>query len=198
MREAAREIATLAVARAKQGGHLKVRQREQLRRALARVAEARGWGSMAASAPDPVRNAAKDGARLTQKGTAALATELTDELAQKKTEMSRLERAAKAIRKMADDSKAPYPTEVSYSHTARDSSESLITKTEELTLNDADEAQEAAQTIERRMETWGKLREQMIAELKQRQKQLEEMKRDLATFVESTEGLLHEVLATLH
>ena len=112
--------------------------------------------------------------------------------------MSRLQKSVKAIWKLAEDESTEYPQDVSYSHTARDATVGLVTKTEELTLADAGEARDAAQVIEKRTETWGKLREQMIADLKQKQKQLEEMKSELTEFAESTQGLVREVLATLH
>ncbi len=38
----------------------------------------------------------------------------------------------------------------------------------------------------------------MVEELKQRQRRVAEMKKDLSNFVEWSQGLLRDVLATLH
>ncbi len=59
-----------------------------------------------------------------------------------------------------------------------------------------DVAAEAAQTIEAKRETWDKLRLEMLDDLGERQRQLDEMKRTLSAFLESSEGLVRHVMST--
>ena len=74
----------------------------------------------------------------------------------------------------------------------------LVTKTEELTFADAEEAERAARTIENKLDSWERLRAQMLEDLKRRQEQLEELKERLAAFTESFRGLVVEVFAILY
>jgi hypothetical protein len=98
---------------------------------------------------------------------------------------------------LAADAKTEYPAEVEYSHTARDGLRRLVTKTEALTLADADEATSAAATLEKRLEGYAKLRDQMLEELEERQRQIDEMRDGLSGFVAASNRLVVEVLATL-
>ena len=193
-----RRLASLALARHEQEGRLRVRQREQLRRALFSAGESLGWESLTAGEADPVEGASKDVARLTRNGTRSLMRDLDNEITAKKREMTQLKAVAKSIQKLAKDGATTYPAEVTYTHTARGSTTGYVTKTETLVLADAAEAEGAAAKIEKKMDAWAKLREEMLKDLKRRQQQLDELKGTVTEFVSSSEGLLVEVFAVLH
>ena len=112
-------------------------------------------------------------------------------------EIRTLKASAKQILKLAKDKKTEYPTEVTYVHTARDAVEGLITKVEVVTVEEASEAEAAAMNIEKRLESWGKLKDQMVDELKQRRVRVEDMKNHVNAFVDMSRGLLVEVFAIL-
>jgi hypothetical protein len=188
------KLASLAIAWMKQDGRLRVRQYEELRRALAKVAEFRGW---AATGADPVAPAIKDVKSLTKAGSQFIAQELVEELADKKTEVSRLREVADSFHELADTAEWGGPVEVSYSHTAREG-DGLATRTQTLTLVDAGEAKEAAATIEKKLDTWEKLRSQMLEDLKQQQHQLTEMEDSIPAFAEASRATVGDVLAILH
>ncbi|HCK35007.1 MAG TPA: hypothetical protein DHW20_07550, partial [Gemmatimonadetes bacterium] len=80
---------------------------------------------------------------------------------------------------------------------ARDSVQSMFTKTEDVELNNAEETLALAEAIERQIDHWTTLRDIMIAELKLEQKQLGVMTKNLSQFVKSMHPLLGEVVATL-
>lgn len=196
--EAARALAALALLRAKQGGQLNVRQREELRRALARAAENLSWNVMAASTDEPVVKASKDVMNLVTRGAKSIAEDLATELANKKTEMTVLGRTHKAIHKLADKHDFEEPAEITYTHTARDGVDGYQTNTETLTFATATEARDEADKIEKKMDSWNKLREAMLVDLKQKQKQVAQLPDTQGAFVESTRTLLRDVFATLH
>ncbi len=193
MRQAALKLASLAMAWMKQDRQLRVRQREELRRALARAAEFRGW---AAIGGDPMESAIKDVKSLTKSGSNFIAQELEAELADKKIEVSQLREVAISIHELAGTADWGDPVEVSYSHTVR-AGDGRATRPETLNLVDAGEAKEAAATIEKRLDTWEKLRGQMLDDLKRRQRQVNEMRDSISAFAESSRGLVGEVLAIL-
>jgi hypothetical protein len=177
----------------KQGGHLKLREREELRRVFASAAELLGWATIRR---DPVEAATKDLLKLARSGARLLTRELADEVASKKMEMSQLEKVANSLHKLAEGADFTDSVEISYSHTGRSPPQGLVTRTETLTLTDADEAAEAARTIEAKRETWDKLRREMLDALGERQRQLDEMKRSLPAFVESSDVLVRHVMST--
>jgi hypothetical protein len=72
-----------------------------------------------------------------------------------------------------------------------------VTKTEELVLKDADEASSAADKIEKKLENYAKLRDEMLEDLKHERRQLGKMREGLGKFVADSNGLVLEVLATL-
>lgn len=185
----------MALAWVAQDGHLRVRQREQLRRAFAAAAEFLSWTMIT---EDPVEIANADVVKLARSGARALTRELADELAAKKSEITALKKSQKALQKLADSGDFTEPIETSYTHTVRKPSRGLVTRTEELVLTEPQEALDAVNTIEKRMEAWTKLREEMLVELKKQQERLEEMKRNLPDFVDSSMGLVREVFAILH
>lgn len=189
-----RKLATLAKAWMIQDGRLRVRQREQLRRALFAAAELLEWSMISENA---VEIAMRDVAKLTKVGTRALTRDIANELASKKKEMSELEKFASSMTKLAEKDDFADPVEVSYSRTAREA-DHLVTKTELLTLTEAQGAVDAAQTVEKKMVSWGKLRDEMIEDLKKQQRQLDELKDSLSGFVESSKRTVREVFATLY
>ena len=197
MRSVARQVTALALVRLKQGGRLNVRQREDLRRALARAGEEMGWSQTAAHSDDPVAAVSKTVRSMLKSGARILKQEVADDLSEKRKEEARLKKVIAQIRDIAADDSVEYPVEITYSHTARDAARGLVTKTESLTFEDAKEALKAAKSIEKRMGRWAKLREQMLDDLKQRQKRVGDVTSNLSEFLESSQGLLREVIVTL-
>ena len=147
---------------------------------------------------DPVAAASKEMAKLARNGTRALEKDLADEVAVKKAEITQLKAMAKQLHKLSKDKKAEYPVEISYSHTAKTPGQGLVTKTPELVIKDAGDAESAALDIEKRLPRWGDLKDEMLEELKRRQAELDDMRRGLSGFVDSSKRLLAEVFAILH
>lgn len=189
-----RELATLALEWVKQGQKLRVRQRERLRRVLAVTADVMSWQSVS---KDGLDKATKDIAKLARSGTRSIRRELDRERETKRSESRSLKTAVKELRKLAESSDSDGPTEFSYSYTARSPSWGLVTKTEELTLADADEATAAADTVEKRSATWDKLRIEMLEELKAKDNRWAELSGSLSDFAQAYRGLVKEVLATV-
>ncbi len=187
----------LALERMQQDGSLNVRQRDQLRRALVRTAEARGWVLIPDNTADRVGEAAQDLAILAEAGALSLKSDLGEEVAAKNNELKQLREVVQTVQKMAASARTSYPAEIEFSHTARQGPQNLVTKTQTLTLSDTAEAQDAAATLERNMEGWAKLRDQMLEELEHRQHQIEQTRRSLSEFVEASRTLVGEVLAVL-
>lgn len=144
-----------------------------------------------------MESAIKDVKNLTKAGSHFIAQELEAELADKKIEVSQLREVAISIHELAGTADWGDPVEVSYSHTVR-AGDGLATRTETLNLVDAGEAKEAAATIEKKLDTWDKLRGQMLDDLKRRQAQLNEMRDSISAFAESSRGVVGDVLAILH
>jgi hypothetical protein len=194
---ASRKMASLALEKLRQEGTLKVRQLEQLRRALAAAADALEWDLIPGTKMDRAAAAAQDMAKLADVGADSLERDLADLLDGKKAEVTQLKKVAKALHALAADSSTSYPAEIEYSHTARNGSRGLFTKVASLVLNDAGEAVSAAAAIEKRLDNYAKLRDEMLIELKLKQRQITEMRRGLPGFVESSNGIVVDVLATL-
>jgi hypothetical protein len=180
-----------------QDGQLSVRQREGLRRAFAAAAGVFGWVAIDPGAHEPVDAATKDLMKLAERGARCLDGELAAELAEKKTETSRLKQVAKTISKMAAKGDFDEPVEVPYCHTAKEGSQRRVTKMAKFTLTNPSEAEDAARTIEKNLEGWEKLRVEMISELKGKQKELTEMKKTLPSLLQSHRGLLTAVLTAV-
>ncbi len=198
MGQVARDLATLAFARMQQDGELLIRQQEQLRRALAASGRSLGWAGRAAHNAEWEADVNKDVLRIARNGARSLLRELATRETTKKNELKTLKKVAAAITKMAEDPDAEYPIELTYLHTARDSVRDLVTKTEERIVNDGEEAMAVVRNIEKNSARWETLRDEMIIELKERQKEVGAMKRNLSSFVQSLQPLLREVLVTLH
>jgi hypothetical protein len=177
----------------KQGGRLNLREREKLRRVFASASELFGWATIR---QDPVETASKDLLKLARSGARLLTREFADEVASKKTEMSALKKVERSLHTLAKEADFTDPIEISYLHTGRKPPEGLVTRTETLTLADAAEATEAAHNIEAKQELWDKLRLEMLEDLAERQRQLDEMKRTLPAFVEASDALVRHVIST--
>lgn len=195
--ELGRAVAMLALERTRQNDTLNVRQRDQLRRAVAQIAEVRSWVLIPGATNDRVTKAAEDLAVLAEAGALSLKSDVADEVAAKNDELKQLREVARTVQKMATSERTTYPAEIEYSHTARQGSQDLVTKTDTLTLTDSAEAQSAAATLEKSMEGWARLRDQMLEELADRQHQIEETRRGLSSFVDASRTLVGEVLAVL-
>jgi hypothetical protein len=194
--DAGRQLATLALDKLRQEGTLGVRQRELLRRALTTTGDAFEWNRLQGSETVRANAAAKDVAALADFGADLLEKALTEELATKKAEVQQIKKIQASIQKLAKDSRATYPAEFVYQHSARDGSGGTVTKTVTLTPNNAEEALAAVATLEKRMEDFAKLRDQMLVQLENRRRLVREMKKGLANFVTAAHGLVLDVLST--
>ena len=197
LHDVSRQLASLALAQVEQEGHLGVRQREQLRRALATAGEALGWAGRVADSEDGVAEVSKDVLTMAKGGAKSMARDLAEELAGKKTEIAQIRRAAASATKMAESKKTTYPAEITYSFTVRDATGDLVTRTETLPMENSEEALSAAATIEKNPTGRLKLKDLMIADLKQKQKQVEVMTKTLSDFIEYSHDLLRDVLHNL-
>lgn len=197
MKRVTGELAAIAVARVKQQGRLKVRQREQLRRAIARAGETLGWAATAPFKSDPVAELSKDVAKLVRKGARRMKRNVRHELAEKEAEISQLKEVVATVEELADNPDS-LPAEITYSHTARHASQGLVTKTETLVLEDEDEARKAAKKMKKRIKRWRKYRDQMLEQLEEERQYLTTTTSSLSEFVDSSRGVVGEVLATMH
>lgn len=195
--ETARDLTVLGLTRLKQAGRLNVRQREQVRRALARAGDALGWAAIAATSEDPAAEIRTDVEKVIADGSRSLKRELATTVAAKESEISGLEEVAASARALSEAKDPSFPAEITYSHTVRDVTRGLITNTETLTVSDAAEAEGAAASIEKNLSRWDRLRTKMLQELEERQGLVNQLSRDRADFVDSVEDLVPEVLVTL-
>jgi hypothetical protein len=197
IKEVARQFARLALAQLSQEEGLNIRQTEQLRRGLATAGEALGWTARTAASDDPISEVTGDVLKLTKGGAKAIEKDLAAELIRKKTEIRELVKTGETTRAMAEIEGQTYPVDVTYSFTARDASGELITKTDTITALNADEVVKAANKVEKNMPSREKLTGLMVIDLKDKQKKLAAMLKEVADFVKSTHGLLREVLGNL-
>lgn len=197
LNETGRTLAFLALERLRQDGSLVVRQREQLRRALATAGEVLDWSLIPGGRTDRAAAVKKHMTELAEFGAKALDSDLVSLLEEKRAEIDALEEVTSTLRALAENPDAEYPAEVEYSHTARDGQRRLVTKTETVVVADADEATSAAAALEKKLEGYAKLRDQMLEHLEQDRRQIDEMRDDLGGFVAASNGLVLEVLATL-
>lgn len=190
-------LATLGLVKIKKGERLNVRRRESLRRALADAGEPLRWSELAALSPNPVDVAAGDVKKLVKSGARSIERTVEDELLEKKAEVKRLKKVVASLRDLAEDSKIEYPTEVTYSRTAKSTGDGFVLKTETLVLNDAEEALKAAKKIEKSLPNWTKIRDENVGELKRKQDTIKSLTVNLGDLVESWRGVLKEVLVTM-
>lgn len=192
-----RQLAALALAELEQQSPLGVRQGEQLRRALTTAGDALYWTATAAHSQDSIADVSKDFMTMAKGGSRAMGRDLANELAAKKVEMKRLAATLVEATKLAESPETAFPADITFSYTVRDAFSELVTKTETLTPTEASEAASAAAALERSMPSRTKLSDLMIIELKRKQSQLEVMTKNLAEFIQSSRGLLQEVMANL-
>jgi hypothetical protein len=198
MNDVARKLAVIALADVNQEGLLSVRQREQLRRALALAGEGLAWDLTVANGTDPLRDVTKDVLALSKAGAKGMAAALVDELAMKEGEMEQISEVSESAREMSENAETPYPLDISYHYTVRDVMQGLATKIETITANDAKEMLSAADSIARSLPSRGKLANLMIVALEKKQLQIEVTKKTLPDFTKSLRQLLEEVLANIH
>ena len=192
-----RQLAALALAELEQESPLGVRQGEQLRRALATAGDALDWTATAAHSDDSIAEVSKDFMTMAKGGLRAMGRDLANDLAEKKLEVNRLTATLASATKLAEGPETAYPTEITFSYTVRDAFTELVTKTETVEVTETSEAASAAAALERSMPARTKLADLMIIELQRKQSQIEVMTKALSDFVESSQGLLREVLANL-
>ena len=192
-----RELAEIALIRVGQGGRLNVRQKEQLRRALAKAGILLRWAATVVGVKDPIAEVSKDVAKICKNGAQTLTSDLEDELDRKKAEIKELEKTIAQARKTAASKKTEFPAEVTFTRTAREAASGLVTKTETVTFEEASEMETWADKTENTVDRWTGLRDQMVVELKGKKSELAEVKKTLGEFVKWLQPLLSEVLATL-
>jgi signal recognition particle subunit SEC65 len=130
-------------------------------------------------------------------GSRAIGRDLAKELAAKKVEVKQLADTLASTTKLVEDPKTEYPSDITFSYTVRDAFTELVTKTETVTVTETGEATSAAAALARSMPARTKLADLMNIELKRKQSQLEVMTKGLSDFIESSRGLLQEVIANL-
>lgn len=140
---------------------------------------------------------AQDVHRLTGAGVRALERDLDDEIAEKRREVKRLERTIEALTSLAAEKEAAFPSEVIYTYTGTRGRGVYITKVEELLVEDSEGAARAAAKLEKGLARFGRRRDAMVEELKQRRVAVRDAKNDLGDFVRGTHNIVGEVLATL-
>lgn len=193
-RQTAIKLASLALAWMKQEQTLGVRQREELRRAVATTADLRGWTETGA---DPAASAIKDVKNFTKAGSEYITEALSEEMARKKREVTQLQKVADSLYKLAETADFEEPIEVDYHHTAREG-DGMATRTQTATLTNAGEATDAAAMIEKKLDNWEKLRLQMVENLKVEQRQLKDLEHVIPDFAEASRTVVGDVLAILH
>jgi len=192
---ASRKLAGLALTQ--QDRPLSPREREELRRGLAAAGDALGWSNALATDEDPVVEFALDVMSLAALGVESLGSDLAAERAHKQTEVARLAEVAEYARSLAADPNTTYPAEITYCYTVRDPYQRLVTKTAKSTVSNPHEALGAAESLLKSIESRSKLTDLMVVDLEERRGRLHEMTRSIPEFVESSRGLLDEVVATL-
>ena len=197
-RRLGRQVAAIALIRTGQGGRLNVRQKEELRRALLEAGEALLWDEMAVKGKNPLDAIADDLGKLTKSGIRVIEREVEADLKDKKSEMKRLVKVVEGARKLAEAKDDAFPTDISYSHTARAAAQGLVTKIETVEVTTQDEATSCADSIEKSMNRWEGLKDQMIDELQKKQALLTKLRGELPDFVKAQRTMLREVVAILH
>mgnify|MGYP001818993698 CR=1 FL=1 len=185
------------MARHRLDGEFRVRQEEQLRRALRDAGEALEWELLAGDPSARSKEVVSDIRRLTQSGLRQLERDLEAEIEEKRAEIRQLKKTVTVLTKLAQKDEEAFPSEVDYQYTAKQGQSGLVTKTQALLLEAPEEAEKAAANLEQRIDRLGTLRDQMIEHLKQRLKTVGAAKSELGSFVRGTDELVDHVLATL-
>ena len=197
VRELARKLAALGHLTVTQGHPLNTRRRENVRRVLAEAGESLGWAEVVAAKNDPIPEVTEDVKKMLRSGVKALERGLADELTEMKAEEGRLLELIETVQCIAEDPDAEFPQEISYSRTAKNGEAHFATTTDTLNLSDAEDALKAAQRIEKSLPRWRQLREEAIAELRERQTTLGLVGRNLSDLVEGWRGLMSDVLMNM-
>ncbi len=192
----AQSLAQLGLRRIKKGQPLNVRRREKVRRTIAEAADALGWAETAALSDHPGQVAAKDVTKIVKSGVRSLRRELDKEIAAVENEPKRLQKLLARLHKLAEDSKAKYPIEITYTRGAKSPTEVFVTKTETLELESAQDALDAAASIERSLPRWEKLRGEMLDELNDTRERLGDLSRSVPEVVDEWQSLVDDVLIT--
>lgn len=199
MREIARRLATLGHIRLKKGSPLNVRRRETVRRTLAEAGESLGWSEVAATSDDPVKVVRRDVKKMLRSGLRSLKRGAANELAETEADVQRLEEVVESVKALADDPDAEFPIEITYARPARDhATGGYMTKEDTLSLEDAEEARKAALRLERSLPRWQRLREQLLADMRQHQESLAEVGGNVSYLVDGWGRLMREVLVVMH
>jgi hypothetical protein len=103
----------------------------------------------------------------------------------------------KILSELADVDASEFPTEVTYQYTATQGKGAFRTEDEDLTIEDPDSAEQAAQGLEKRLDRLGRLRDGMLDELKRQKSTVGEAKSEVEDFVRGALPLVADVLATL-
>ena len=146
---------------------------------------------------NPDDAARKDVLTLAKRGVKAMEKDLEAELATKRKEIKVLGAVAVSARKLSEDPKTAYPTDIIYEFTARDATQTLVTKTHTVTPEDAEGALKAAESIEKSLVSREKLTDLMIHQLEDRHAELDVLRRALPDFVKFSHALLREVITNL-
>lgn len=184
------------MARHRQAGEFRVRQEEELRRALRAAGEALGWDLLALEAAG-TEEVLEDMRRLTQAGIRQMERDLGAEITEKRAELRQLKKTVKSLEKLAEGDESAFPAQIEYRYTAKRGNDGLVTKTKELLLEDSAEAERTAEKLEQRLDRLGALRDQMVDHLKQRLETIAAAKAELRGFVTVADRLVDHVLATL-
>ena len=168
-----------------------------MRRALHVAGEELNWKVLAADDPAGTQEVKADVRRLTQAGIRQLERDLEAEIVEKRQEVRRLKKTLAVLSDLAEQDEEAFPTQLEYQYTSNRGRDDFVTKTEEVVLEAPDDAGKAAKKIEQRLDRFGRLRDQMVEQLKDQRKTIAEAKADLQRFVLGVERMLDDVLAIL-
>lgn len=192
-----KRLGSLAIARYRQDGEFRVRQQEQIRRALSVAGEALDWDQLELGLPVDAEEVEADIHRLTQAGIRQLERDLEDEISEKRKEIRQLEKIVSAMAKLGEKGEDAFPAEVEYHYTSRRGKDELVTRTEEVVLEDPEHAVKESEKLEKKLDRLGRLRDQMVENLKKQRQTIKNAKSEVRSFVSGTEVFVDEVLATL-
>jgi len=198
MRDLAQTLAQLGARRVDKGEPLNTRRREDLRRAFAEAGNALGWSESTALSDRPAAIATKDVKAIVRRGIRSLRREIDRDIEDKGTEIARIEKFVEQLVMIAEDASSEYPMEVSHERTSKSPVSGLITKTETYLLENQSDAERAAKKVEKSIPRWGRLRDQMLIQLDERREGLGALSQDLSGVVESWQGIINDVLVTMH
>ena len=135
--------------------------------------------------------------RLTKAGIQAIERDLETELDEKRKEIKHIQKTVSNLEKLSEKDPETFPTELMYRYTSARGNGEYSTKEEELLIETPDGASEAAARLEKRVDRFTRLRDEMVESLKQQRKTLTSAKAELVDFVTGTRQLVTEVVATL-